>query len=142
MLDGTLLYSRDRYRLHIQLADARSGFQRWSQSFIVEEPFEAAVQQAPQAVIAKLEPQLHRAISGDVRAVGAGADPQRLFLAAHSLLALKDWRHEAFEEAAGLLRRSRELAPDFALAPALLSLVMGFGDRIRLIGKREQTCWH
>jgi hypothetical protein len=23
--------------------------------------------------------------------------------------------------------------------PALLSLVMGFGDRIRLIGKREQT---
>ncbi len=137
VLDGTVLYDRDRYRIQIQLADARSGFLCWSGQFVVDGPFDSAVHSAPLAIITKLEPQLHRAIAADVD--GDNTDPQRLFLAAHSLLSLKGWRHEAFDEAAALLRRSRELAPDFALAPALLSLVIGFGDRIRLIDERERT---
>ena len=137
VLDGTVLYSQDRYRIHIQLVDARSGFLCWGGQFVVDGPFDTAVHRAPLAIIAKLEPQLHRAIATVVD--GNNTDPQYLFLAAHSLLSLKGWRHEAFDEAAALLRRSRELAPDFALAPALLSLVMGFGDRIRLIDERERT---
>ncbi|WP_421867721.1 winged helix-turn-helix domain-containing tetratricopeptide repeat protein [Motiliproteus sp.] len=137
LLEGTLLSRQGDFRLQAQLIDARSGFQRWGEQFFIEGPFDHAVEQAPLALIAKLEPQMNRAITEEINL--DDPDPQRLFLAAHSLLSLKGWRHEAFEEAATLLRRSRRLAPEFALAPALLSLVMGFGDRIRLIGQREQT---
>ncbi|WP_114696453.1 winged helix-turn-helix domain-containing protein [Motiliproteus coralliicola] len=137
LLEGTLMAYREGFRLQAQLIDARSGFQRWGEQFFLEGPFDRAVEQAPLTLIAKLEPQLNRAIAEAVEC--DDGDPQRLFLAAHSLLSLKGWRDEAFEEAATLLRRSRRLAPGFALAPALLSLVMGFGDRIHLIGQRQQT---
>ncbi|MGB5835231.1 MAG: winged helix-turn-helix domain-containing protein [Thiohalocapsa sp.] len=139
VLDGTLRASDGQYRINAGLADARTGFQLWGEQFSVPGPLDEALRQAPTAIIAKLEPQLHRAIYNAVRSANGEPDARQLFLQASGILVVKGWRHDAFVEAAELLRRSRQQAPGFALAHALLSLVMGFGDRIGLMSDREQA---
>ncbi len=102
-------------------------------------PLDAARDQAVTAVIAKLEPQLHRAIYNTVRATHGEPNAQELFLEASSVLALKGWHPASFSTAAELLRRSRTLDPDFALAPAYLALVTGLANRMGLAGEREKS---
>lgn len=139
LLEGKLQDHDGGYHINVQLADAKSGFQLWAEQIFVPGPVDAALAPAVTAVIAKLEPQLHRAIY--TRISGAGGEPnsQRLFLEASSMLALKGWHPDSFMAAAELLRGSCRLAPDFALAHAYLALVIGLGDRIGLLGDRERT---
>ncbi len=139
VLEGKLRIHDAGYRINIQLADAKSGFQLWAEQFAVPGPADAALDRAVTAVIAKLEPQLHRAIYNMVRAADGEPNAQALFLEASSILALKGWHPESFTTAAALLRRSCGLAADFALAHAYLALVIGLGARIGLIGDREKT---
>jgi DNA-binding winged helix-turn-helix (wHTH) protein/tetratricopeptide (TPR) repeat protein len=139
VLEGTLQANDGAYRITVQLNDARSGFQLWAEQFSVSGPADAALDYAVTAVIAKLEPQLHRAIYNTVRTADGEPNAQALFLEASSILALKGWHPESFTTAAGLLRRSCGLAADFALAYAYLALVIGLGDRIGLLGDREKT---
>jgi len=139
VLEGRLHTHDDGYRINVQLNDGRSGFQLWAEQFSVPGPADAALDDAVTAVIAKLEPQLHRAIYNTVRAADGEPNAQALFLEASSILALKGWHPDSFTIAAGLLRRSCVLAADFALAHAYLALVIGLGDRIGLLGDREKT---
>jgi DNA-binding winged helix-turn-helix (wHTH) protein/tetratricopeptide (TPR) repeat protein len=139
VLEGKLQVHAAGYRIIVQLADAKSGFQLWAEQFSVPGPVDAALDLALTAVVAKLEPQLHRAIYGTVRAAGGEPNARELFLEASSTLALKGWHPDSFTAAADLLRRSCRLAADFALAYAYLALVIGLGDRIGLLGDREQT---
>lgn len=139
VLDGTLQRLGERYRFNAQLLDARSGFQLWSDQINLDGPLDKALDEAPIAVIARLEPQLQKAIYASVRSPGGDAGSRQLFLEAASLMVLSGWGHEAFIQAAELLRKSRDLEPDFALAHAFLSLVMGFGDRVGLMSDREQA---
>ena len=139
VLEGKLQIHDGGYRINVQLADAKSGFQLWSEQFSVPGPADAALDLAVTAVIAKLEPQLHRAIYDTVRAAGDAPNARELFLEASSILALKGWHPASFNTAAELLRRSCRLATDFALAHAYLALVIGLGARIGLHGDREGT---
>ena len=139
VLEGMLQIHDDGYRINVQLADAKSGFQLWAEQFSVPGPADAALDRAVTAVIAKLEPQLHRAIYDTVRAAGDAPNARELFLEASSIMALKGWHPDSFTTAAELLRRSCSLAADFALAHAYLALVIGLGDRIGLLGDREKT---
>ncbi|MGV0951716.1 MAG: winged helix-turn-helix domain-containing tetratricopeptide repeat protein [Azonexus sp.] len=139
VLEGKLQIHDGAYRINVQLNDARSGFQLWAEQFLVPWPADAALDYAVTAVIAKLEPQLYRAIYNTVCAADGEPNALALFLEASSILALKGWHPESFTTAAGLLRRSCGLAPDFALAYAYLALVIGLGDRIGLLGDREKT---
>ena len=139
VLEGKLQIHDGGYRIIVQLADARSGFQLWAEQFSVPGPVDAALDLAVTAVVAKLEPQLHRAIYSTVRAAGGAPNARVLFLEASSILALKGWHPDSFTTAAELLRRSCRLAADFALAYAYLALVIGLGDRIGLLGDREKT---
>jgi TolB-like protein len=139
VLEGQLQIHDGGYRINVQLADAKSGFQLWAEQFSVPGSVDAALDLAVTAVIAKLEPQLHRAIYNTVRAAGGEPNAQELFLEASSILALKGWHPDSFTAAAELLRRSCRLSADFALAHAYLALVIGLGDRIGLLGDREKT---
>lgn len=138
-LEGTLQTHDGAYRITVQLNDARSGFQLWAEQFSVPGPACAALDYAVTAVIAKLEPQLYRAVYNTVRTADGEPNAQALFLEASSILALKGWHPESFTTATGLLRRSCGLAADFALAYAYLALVLGLGDRIGLLGDHEKT---
>ena len=139
VLEGRLQSHDGGYRINVQLADAKSGFQLWGEQFSVRGPAAAALDRAITAVIAKLEPQLYRAIYNTIRATGGEPNAQELFLEASSILALKGWHPDSFTIAAGLLRRSCMLAADFALAYAYLALVIGLGNRIGLLGDQEKT---
>jgi DNA-binding winged helix-turn-helix (wHTH) protein/tetratricopeptide (TPR) repeat protein len=139
VLEGRLHTHDGAYRINVQLNDARSGFQLWAEQFAVLGPANAALDSAVTAIIAKLEPQLHRAIYNTVRAADGEPNAQTLFLEASSILALKGWHPESFTAAARLLRHSCVLAADFALAHAYLALVIGLGARIGLLGDREKS---
>ncbi|NJD34128.1 MAG: hypothetical protein FIA96_04725 [Betaproteobacteria bacterium] len=139
VLEGKLQTHDGGHRINVRLNDARSGFQLWAEQFFVTGRADTALDYAVTAVIAKLEPQLHRAIYNTIRAADGAPNAQALFLEASSILALKGWHPESFATAAGLLRRSCALASDFALAYAYLALVIGLGDRIGLLGDREKT---
>ncbi|HSS62863.1 MAG TPA: winged helix-turn-helix domain-containing protein [Gammaproteobacteria bacterium] len=139
VLEGRLQSRDGGYRVNVQLSDAKSGFRLWAEQFALPFPLDAAQDQAVTAIIAKLEPQLHRAIYNTVRGAGGEPNAQQLFLEASSVLALKGWHPESFATASELLRRSWKLDPDFALAPAYLALVVGLGDRVGLIGDREKV---
>ena len=136
-LGATVQQIGDHYRVNAQLSDARSGFQLWAEQFSIAGPLADAVEGGASTIIAKLEPQLHRAIYDTVREIEAPPNARQLFLEASSLLATKGWHFDTFATAAELLRRSRTLEPDFALAHAYLSLVLGLGERIGMIANRE-----
>ncbi|MDD2734110.1 MAG: winged helix-turn-helix domain-containing protein [Desulfuromonadaceae bacterium] len=139
VLEGVLQNHDAGYRINVKLIDAKSGFLLWAEHFFVPGPHDAALDLAVTAVIAKLEPQLYRAIYHSVCAAGGERSAQGLFLEASSMLALKGWHPDSFTSAAELLRRSCRLASDFALAHAYLALVIGLGDRIGLLGDRERA---
>jgi len=139
VIEGKIQKHEGGFRINVQLVDAKSGFQLWAEQFLVTGPVDAAHDRAVTAVIAKLEPQLHRAIYNTVRSAGGVPDARELFLEASSILALKGWHPDSFNSAADLLRRSCGLAPDFALAYAYLALVIGLGDRIGILGDRDKT---
>ena len=111
LLDGALQSVGDGFRLSLQLVDACTGFQRWSHRFEVAGPLESALSEAPVAVVARLEPQLVRAIHDSVRSATDQPSAQQLFLEAYSVLGLKGWLRDAFAEAAALLRRKRRHNP-------------------------------
>ncbi|MEW8078942.1 MAG: winged helix-turn-helix domain-containing protein [Candidatus Thiodiazotropha endolucinida] len=135
VVDARLQRTEDRFRIAIQLTDARSGFQLWSEQFSITGPLSTAIDDAMIAIIAKLEPQLNRSIYERVTSdKDFPPNARQLFLEANSLLALRGWHHDTFITAAELLRRSHTLDPGFALASANLALVLGLGDRFGVIG--------
>ncbi|MBV2093421.1 MAG: winged helix-turn-helix domain-containing protein [Candidatus Thiodiazotropha sp. (ex Codakia orbicularis)] len=140
VVDAGIQRTDDRFRIVIQLTDARSGFQLWSEQFTITGPLSTAIDEAMIAIIAKLEPQLNRSIYDRVTAAkDSPPNARQLFLEANSLLALRGWHHDTFTAAAGLLRRSRSLDPGFALASANLALVLGLGDRFGVLGDSHNT---
>lgn len=135
VVDARLQRTEDRFRIAIQLTDARSGFQLWSEQFSIPGPLSTAIDDAMIAIIAKLESQLNRSIYERVTSdKDSPPNARQLFLEANSLLALRGWHHDTFITAAELLRRSHTLDPGFALASANLALVLGLGDRFGVIG--------
>ncbi|TVO77878.1 winged helix-turn-helix domain-containing tetratricopeptide repeat protein [Sedimenticola selenatireducens] len=140
VLEGNVQTLDNQIRTNIQLVDAKSGFRLWAGQF--EQPQndnKGNMDSAVIAIIAKLEPQLNRAIYNSVRTNEDEPSAQALYLEASGILALKGWHIDTFSEAADLLRRSAALDMDFALAPAYLSLILALGHRVGLLGEREQT---
>ena len=139
IIDFSLRERSDSLRLNVQLSDAVAGIHLWSEQVRLSRHDDNLLEQAVGAVIARIEPQLNRAIYQLVRDAGAERNARQLFLEASGLLALKGWREETFLEAATLLRRSIELENDFAHAWAYLALILAFGHRVGLIRDRDQS---
>ena len=121
----------DNLRININLIDAKSGFIFWSGQFDFTEDTEE--QTAAIEILKKLEPQINRAIYQLVNKFDGQTNSRELYLQASSILALKGWHRDTFTEAADLLEQSHKLDPDFALAPAYLSLVLALGHRVGLL---------
>lgn len=132
MLDGSVQHSGGRARIHAQLADAKTGFRIWAEAFTLQEPLSHAQDACVSAIVGKLEPQLHRAMYELVCSNSNEPTARQLFLEASGLLVMHGWNHESFAEAGTILAQSASLDPGFALAPALQSLLFGFGSRIGL----------
>ncbi len=117
--------------INISLIDAKSGFISWSDqlSFGLETSQQTAVIE----ILKKLEPQINRAIYKLASESETQVNSRELYLRASTLLALKGWHQDTFTEAADLLEQSHTLDPDFALAPAYLSLVLALGHRVGLL---------
>lgn len=140
VLEGHIQDMGDEVRINTQLNDAKSGFRLWSGQF--EQSFgddKHSMDDTVIAIISKLEPQLNRAIYNSMRNQEGQPSAQMLYLEANGVLALKGWHHDTFTEAAELLRKSRRLDKDFALAPAYLSLVLALGHRVGTLDEREHT---
>ncbi len=132
VLDGTLQESGTHARAIIQLSDAKTGIRIWSHAFTLEQPFYSNIDTLTGSIIARLEPQIHRAMYTLVRSRSDAPDARQLFLEASGLLVVHGWSHDSFDKAAALLDKSAALDPDFALTPALQALLHGFSSRIGL----------
>ncbi|MCB1750680.1 MAG: winged helix-turn-helix domain-containing protein [Gammaproteobacteria bacterium] len=140
LVDGNVHILGDQIRINAQLTDAKSGFLLWAGQFEhALSDIGGGIDRVAVSIIAKLEPQLNRAIYNSVRSSGGEPGARELYLEASGVLALKGWHSDTFQEAADLLRRSSALDPMFALAPAYLSLVLALGHRVGLLGQSEQT---
>ncbi|MCB1807408.1 MAG: winged helix-turn-helix domain-containing protein [Candidatus Competibacteraceae bacterium] len=139
VLEGSVQKSDRQFRINVQLSDAKSGFRLWAEQFMFSGSGSEALDKGVIAIIAKLEPQLHRALYNSVRATDGEPNARELYLEASGILALKGWHHDSFSTAANLLRRSWQREPEFALAPSYLALVMGLGQRIGLMVDRDKA---
>lgn len=139
VIEGSIHASITQINIHAQLSDARTGFSLWAEKFTVPNDETEALNKAVIAIVAKAEPQLTRAIYNAVRSRDARPTAQSLFLEASGTLALKGWHYNSFPVARDLLRRSRELSPDFVHAPSYLSFVLGLGKRLGILEDRERV---
>jgi tetratricopeptide (TPR) repeat protein len=89
-------------------------------------------------ILPRLETQLVRASSRDLKEGGSELSGRQLLLQAMTTLSTKGWHATIFNEASELLRRSISMDPDFALSHAYLALVLGIGIRIGLLGDSDQ----
>ncbi len=136
LVDGNFRYSGSALSVNVQLSDNKSGFRIWSDEFSYDTKNPNDINLLNQLVIdivAKLEPQLNKSILQKITTSNAPNNSRSLYLHANSLLALKGWRAETFLEANKLLKESALLDSNFALAPALQSLLLAFGCRIGLL---------
>ena len=127
----------NKLKATVQLANAKTGFRLWADSFDLGGSLTDAQNISVAAIVGKLEPQLHRAMYQSARSCSDQPTARQLFLKASGLLVMQGWHHESFNEAIPLLRQSVSLDAEFALAPALLSLLTGFGARIGLAADRK-----
>ncbi|MEJ2453034.1 MAG: winged helix-turn-helix domain-containing protein [Candidatus Thiodiazotropha sp.] len=140
LLEGSVQTMDDLTRVSVQLTDAKTGIRLWAEQFTqTRNDIQSGIDRNVIRIIAKLEPQLNRAIYNSVRAAEGSPGARALYLEANGMLALKGWHRDTFLEAAALLRRSSQLDPTFALAPAYLSLILALGHRVGLLGEREET---
>ncbi len=139
VLSGSAQAVDDHVRITVHLCDARTGFNRWAQQFSIPGSVDQAHDPAVLAIVAKLEPQLHRAMYDSVRALTSKPNALELYLQASGLLALQGWHHDSFSTASGLLRESWKKAPEFAHAGSYLSLVLGLGYRLGLMPEQDKV---
>ncbi len=136
VLEGTFQKVGEAIHFNTQLSDARGGIQIWAYSYDLPNTDNEHFSHLVHAVIAKLEPQLHRAMYKEVVSQESDLSARQLFLEANGLLVMRGWNHDSFPKASAMLKQSIQLDPQFALSPALLSMLTGFGTRM---GLNDQT---
>ena len=139
LLSGSIESIDNVINMSIQLCETRTGFNLWAQRFSIPGTPQTSRESCVLAILAKLEPQLYRAIYEEVRNLGYDNNAEELYLEASSLLALKGWHHDSFDKASSLLRKSWQLSPEFAHAPGYLSLVLGLGHRLGLMKDADRA---
>ncbi|MDH5356571.1 MAG: winged helix-turn-helix domain-containing protein [Gammaproteobacteria bacterium] len=139
LLEGSVRAESGRVVLSVQLSDARRNIRLWAEQFILEGDFNSSVDNSVHALVAKLEPQLYKAIYDRVRSSSTAGGSRSLYLEASGILALKGWHHDSFTTASSLLRQSWERDREFAHAASYLSLVLGLGYRLNLLKQHKGT---
>ena len=139
IFEGSVQLGASGARVNAQLTDAKTGYNLWAETFELHEPLTQALDTCVSAIVAKLEPQLHRRMYQLVRSHSGRPTARQLFLEASGLLVLHGWNHESFSSAGDILLQSTELDPGLAQPHALRSLLFGFGSRIGLMVDKQQA---
>ncbi|MDX1710945.1 MAG: adenylate/guanylate cyclase domain-containing protein [Rhodovibrionaceae bacterium] len=129
MIEGSLRPVGKKLRVTVQLIETSDGRHIWADRFDCAADAEMEIQdRVTQNIIARLEPALARAEIRHIRRQPrSNPDAWDLYREANSLLSLKGWHRDTFEEALGLLSRAVEMEPDFAQAHAYYSLLTALG---------------
>lgn len=136
VLEGSVQKLAGQLRVNLQLIETREGFHIWAQQFDQTDTPDA-IDVLLENLLAKLEPQLMRAIFKQVSKKEGEPGSRELLLQAMGLLSIKGWHKDTFEESAELLRRAIEKEPGLALARAYLGLILGLGPRVGLMEKSD-----
>jgi adenylate cyclase len=140
VLGGSVRALGRKIRLSAQLADAASGRVLWSGQFDAERRDAINLQdEIARGVIVELQPALTKAEIAVIRRqrpenIGAWG----FYHQAAGVLAANGWNARSLEEARGFLQRALEVASDFALARAQLSLLLALAQNTALI-ERSNT---
>lgn len=142
LLEGLVMQQQGALSIRVQLSDAATGVQVWAEQFHIAGDYATALEAGVVQVIKKLEPQLHRVMyerAVQIRATSEDANSRVLYLEASGILALKGWHHDSFTSASKLLRKSRQVDPQFSHAASYLSLVLSLGYRLGLLKSSKDT---
>ncbi len=132
VIDGSYRRSGSRVRVNAQLTDASSRQVLWSDEIrMTLADLDEAEDSLVDAVVARLQPELARAElvrHGTRRATEL--DAWALYQKANGRFQLNGWHPEVIEEATALLDEATAKDPDFALAYASKSVLLGVGNRL------------
>ena len=134
VIEGSLRPVGQTIRVSAQLIDAENQGHLWAERFDRSSDQLLELQdEITQSIVARIEPELARAELTRLRRYHPdNMDAWELYQRAHSLLSLKGWSKETFEESIHLLREAIILEPDFALAHAYLSLLLAVSHMFQL----------
>lgn len=135
VVQGSVRASDPRVRVMAQLIDAETGRQLWNHRFEADrsETFELQDKIA-RSIMVELEPELTRAeLKLIQRQRPDNLDAWSMFRKALGAISVKGWNEESAAEAIHLLRRTIAVDPNFALAHALLALLIAFGVNMAMV---------
>jgi TolB-like protein/Tfp pilus assembly protein PilF len=136
VLDGSVRKSGRKVRIAVQLIDARSDTQLWSQTWDRDLDDIFAVQDEIAAAVVS---QLRLTLLGAAPKAGA-VNPDAFALFLHARQLERQFTPESFEQAAALLRQSLAIDPNYAAASVTLARIymnqVGLGSRPREEGLR------
>jgi adenylate cyclase len=135
LVEGSVRASEKRARVSVQLVEAESGKQIWTQRFEVElaETFDLQDEIAIQ-IIRELEPQLTRAeLTLIHRQRPDNLDAWSRYRQALGTMALKGWNEEALAQTIAHLRDAVAIDPNFALAQAMAALLGAISANMSLV---------
>jgi adenylate cyclase len=145
VVQGSIRVSGERARIVAKLAEAETGRELWSQRFDVARSETLDLQdEIARAIIVELEPELTRAeLKVIQRQRPENLDAWSHYRKAVGAIAMHGWNEDSAAEAICELKEAVRLDPNFALAHALLALIIAFGANLSLIddveGVREQA---
>ena len=138
VVEGSIRASDKRARISIQLVEAESGKQIWTQRFDAElaETFDLQDEIARQ-IIRELEPELTRAeLTLIQRQRPDNLDAWSRYRQALGTISLNGWNEEALAQTITHLRDAIALDPNFALAHAMVALLGAIGANMSFVEDR------
>jgi adenylate cyclase len=138
VVEGSVRTSDKRARILIQLVEAESGKQLWTQRFDVElaETFDLQDEIARQ-IIRELEPELTRAeLTAIQRQRPDNLDAWSRYRQALGTIALNGWNEVALAQTITHLRGAIALDPNFALAHAMVALLGAISANMSFVEDR------
>jgi adenylate cyclase len=139
IVEGSIRTSDKRVRVSVQLVEAESGKQIWTQRFDVEtaETFDLQDDIARQ-IIRELEPELTRAELTLIRRQRPdNLDAWSRYRQALGAIALNGWNEEALAQTITHLREAIALDPNFALAHAMVALLGAISANMSFVKDRS-----
>jgi adenylate cyclase len=135
IIDGSLRPVGQQLRVGAQLIDATNGTQLWADRFDGHAENVLELQdQIARAIASRIEPELVRA---EIALIRRRRDPSpdawSCYRQGAGVVSLEGWSEETLTKAVALLRQAATLDRDFALARALLALVLSLGARLGLV---------
>ena len=138
VVDGTLRRRGELLSVTVRLSDTLNGIQLWSTELETSvanlaNAQDTIVREIVRELVVRIEPELARAELADVGARKPhDLDAWQLYRQASARFSVKGWREEAIHETVAILDEAIAKDPDFALAYALQSVLLGVGNRLGL----------